>query len=130
MTGNENGGKKGEKGKTHHLHIHPHIAQFRRGDDGDGAAEAVARRDDLVTGVLGDGGGEGGEEVGAQFAPGGVEAVVDEAGGAEVRGDEGDEGVDDVVLARGRAADGEDEEGVGGVDGEVGGDVAEGGAGG
>lgn len=53
---------------------------------------------------------------------------MDETSGADVGGDESEEGVDDVVLAGGGAAYGEDEEVVGVVDGEVGGDVAEGGA--
>ncbi len=88
----------------------------------------MPRRNDLIPRIRSHRIVEGGQQVGFQLLPGGVEALVDEAARADVRGHEGDEGVDGVVLAGRGAAHGEHEQLVGWVHGEVGGYVAEGGA--
>lgn len=112
------GKRRGRKDGTHHGDVPARVPQLGRRDDGDGAAEAVARRDDLVARIGGgEGGVQGGQQVRFQLQPGGVETLVDEAARTDVGGDEGDQGVDDVVAARGGAAHGEHEEFVGWVDG-------------
>lgn len=93
-------------------------AQIRGGERGDGAAERVAGGDDAEARVGGDGLADGGGGGVGDFVPGVVEAVVDLAAvgkGAvgEGKGDVGDE-VAEVVAA----ADGEDDELVGRVDGD------------
>jgi len=85
--------------RTHHRDVPARVPQLRRRDDGDGPAETVARRDDLVVRIGGERGVQGGEQVRFQLEPGGVETLVDEAARTDVGGDEGDEGVDDVVAA-------------------------------
>jgi len=52
-------------------------AEVGGGEGGDGAAEGVARHDELVGRVGGAGGGDGGEERGGDFVVGGLEAGVD-----------------------------------------------------
>lgn len=88
----------------------------------------MPRRDDLKPRIRSHRIVEGGQQISFQLLPGGVEALVDEAARADVRGHEGDEGVDGVVLAGRGAAHREDQELVGWVHGEVGGYVAERGA--
>lgn len=87
-------------------------------EGGDGTAEGVAGGDDAEARVGGDGLADGGGGGVGDFVPGVVEAVVDLAAvgkGAVVKGEDdvGDE-VAEVVAA----ADGEDDELVGGVDGD------------
>ena len=111
--------------------IAPGIAELGGGDGGDGAAEGVARDDELSCRVGVGGRFHGGEDACAGFEPAAVEARADAAGGADVGGGDGGEfGVGDEIADGGGAAEGEDDEGAGGVRGDVAGYVCEEGAGG
>lgn len=104
----------------------PGLAHLGGGDGGDGATEGVSRDHEPETWVGRRGGCECRENATAGFHPGGVEARVDGAGGAEVRGRGGGEiGVGEEVADGFGAAEGEDGEAAGGVGGEVAGHVGE-----
>ena len=96
------------------------LAHLGGGDGGDGATEGVSRDHEAESWVGRRGGCEGAQNPTAGFHPGGVEARVDGAGGAEVRGRGGGEiGVGEEVADGFGAAEGEDGEAAGGVGGEV-----------
>ena len=98
----------------------PGLAHLGGSDGGDGATEGVSRDHELESWVGGRGGGECCENAPPGFDPGGVEARVNGAGGAEVRGRGGGEiGVGEEVADGFGAAEGEDGEAAGGVRGEV-----------
>lgn len=107
----------------------PVVAQLGGGEDGDGAAEAVADRDDLV-GRVGVGGLlDGVEHAVAGLGPGGVEAAEGVAAVADVgRGHDGEVEVGQVVADGAGAAEGDDDEVVGAVGGDEAGDVGDEGA--
>lgn len=85
---------------------------------GNGAAERVAGGDDAEARVSGDGLANGGGGGVGDFVPGVIEAVVDLAAGSEGAVGEGEGDVGDEVAEVVAAADGEDDELVGGVDGD------------
>ena len=98
----------------------PGLAHLSGGDGGDGATEAVSRDHEPESWVRRRSGGEVREDAPGGFDPGGVEAHIDGADGAEVRGRGGGEiGVREEVADGFGAAEGEDGKAAGGVCGEV-----------
>lgn len=93
-------------------------AKIRSRESSNGTAERVARGDDAEVRVGGDGLADGGGGVVGDFVPGVVEAVVDLAAVGEGAVFEAEDDVGDEVADVVAAADGEDDELVGGVDGD------------
>lgn len=93
-------------------------AERRGREGGDSTAEGVARGDDLEARVGGDGLADGGGGGVGDLVPGVVEAVVDLAAVGEAAVGEGEDDVGDEVAQVVAAADGEDDELVGAVDGD------------
>lgn len=85
---------------------------------GDGTAKGVTRGDDAEARVGGDGLADGGGGGVGDFVPGVVEAVVDFAAVGKGAVGEAEDDVGDEVAEVVAAADGEDDELVGGVDGD------------
>lgn len=93
-------------------------AKSRSCEGGDGAAQGVARGDDAEARVGGDGLADGSGGSVGDFVPGVVEAVVDLAAVCEAAVSEAEDDVGDEVAEVVAAADGEDDELVGAVDGD------------
>ena len=93
--------------------------QFGGRDGGDGATERMARHDDAVIRVGVDGFAHVLRDGVADLVPGGAEAAVDAAVGAPVDVHAEHVPIGVPVCFGDGAADGEDDEVVGGVDGDV-----------
>ncbi len=111
--------------RTYQCNIEPYIPKVGCGEASDGAAQTVSSDGDLEAGVGGGSGRDGGNDTGPGLEPGGVEAFEAAAVCADIRGDESKVDVGQEVPDGLSASEGNDDEAVGYIRGDIARDIGE-----